>query len=113
MTGSRRLPILLGILSAVLTVVAIWLFLDNPTIGNTSLGNHTCAAPYDTVLNDSDNAPGGEPSPDADEVEARCIEAGENRFMLGAAAAGAAVILAVLAAPLAVRARRAPSKQVS
>jgi hypothetical protein len=67
----------------------------------------TCTAPYDTVLNDADNVPGGEPPPDAHEVETRCIDAGEARFTQGSVAGGAAVLLAALAAALAIRQRTA------
>ncbi len=105
MARSRRLPLLLGIVSAVFAVVAIWAFLDNPTIDNTSLGDYTCAAPYDTVLNDADNVPGGEPPADADKVEARCTESGEDRFIQGSVAGGASVILAVMATALTFRGR--------
>jgi hypothetical protein len=105
MTRFRRLPVVLGILAAVCAAIGVWLVLDNPTVKSTSLGAYTCTAPYDTVLNDPDNVPGGEPPPDADEVEARCIAAGETRFTQGLFAGGAAVLLAAIAAALAVRGR--------
>jgi hypothetical protein len=59
----RRLPTVLGILAAVVGLFAAWWVLNNPTVYSSSLGeDYTCTAPYDTVLNDPDNVPGGEPS---------------------------------------------------
>jgi len=107
MTRYRRLPALLGILAAFCAIIGVWLIFDNPSVDSKSLGEYMCTAPYDTVLNDADNVPGGEPPPDADEVEARCIDAGEERFTQGSLAGGAAVMLAVLAAAFAVRQRPA------
>lgn len=107
MTRSRRLPVLLGVVAAICAAIGVWLIFDNPTVDSTILGEYLCTAPYDTVLNDADNVPGGEPPPDADEVEARCIDAGEERFTQGSVAGGAAVMLAVLATALAIRQRAA------
>ena len=83
--------------------MAVWLMLHNPTVESVSMGEYTCTAPYDTVLNDADNVPGGEPPPDADEVEAQCIDAGETLFKWGAASGAGAVLLAVAAGVLFVR----------
>jgi hypothetical protein len=104
---TRLRPVLspLGLLSGVVAVVGIWLVLHNPTVKNTSLGHYTCSAPYDTVLLDADNVPGGEPPADAEEVEARCINVGQARFTQGLVVGAAAVALAALTAVLAVRGR--------
>jgi len=97
----------LVLLSVVATVIAIWLLLHNPTVKSTSLGHYTCSAPYDTVLLDADNVPGGEPPADADEVEARCSDVGAARFTVGMMALVAGIALAALAGVLAVRGRTA------
>ena len=92
-----RIALLLGVVSIVLVGVALWLAVDNPTIDDTSRGDYTCLAPWDTVLNDAANYPGGEPPPDDDEIAARCRQAGEDRFDL-AIAAGVAAGVAALSA---------------
>jgi hypothetical protein len=107
MTRSRPVLALLGLLSALCALVAFWLLLHNPTVKSTSLGGYTCSAPYDTVLFDADNVPGGEPSADADEVEARCIDVGQGRFAQGLVVGTAAVALAALTTVLTIR--RQPS----
>ncbi|MFL6131609.1 MAG: hypothetical protein ACJ72A_02335 [Nocardioidaceae bacterium] len=105
MTRSRRL-VAAGVLSAILAAIAIWLVLHNPTVDDTSLGDgYPCSAPYDTVLNDADNVPGGEPPADADEVEARCVDVGQARFGQGLVAGAAAVLLAAVTAVPAMRGR--------
>jgi hypothetical protein len=104
-TRSRRLLATLGPVSATLAVTAIWLVLHNPTIDATSRGDYVCLAPYDTVLNDADNMPGGEPPPDADEIGARCRDLGGARFSQGVGVGGGAVVLAALTALLARRSR--------
>jgi hypothetical protein len=97
----------LALLAGVLAIAALWLALDNPDIDNTSRGNnYTCAAPYDTVLNDADNLPGGEPPADSDSIAARCVDAGEARFVQSVATGLGAIVLTGNAAGLAVRARR-------
>lgn len=107
MTRQRPLVVFLGLLSAVLAVVALWLAQDNPDIDNTSRGDqYTCAAPYDTVLNDADNVPGGEPPADSDSIASRCVDAGEARFVQAVAAGAGAVVLVVIVGGLAIRARR-------
>jgi hypothetical protein len=111
MTSSRRVFALLPLLSLVVAAVAVWLLLHNPTVKSTSLGHYTCSAPYDTVLLDADNVPGGEPSADANAVEARCIDAGNARFTAGSVVGGAAVAVAALAAVMAMRGRTATKQQ--
>lgn len=90
----------LAIAACVICVVALWLAVDNPTISGTSRGDYPCLAPWDTVLNDADNYPGGEPPPDDDEIAARCREAGEQRFhqavTVGVAAGGVAIAAGVV-----------------
>lgn len=62
-------------------VVGIWLAFDNPEIDGTSKGDgYTCLAPWDTVLNDADNYPGGEPPADADEIAELCREVRRQQF---------------------------------
>lgn len=99
----RRATAALGLLTAVLAGMALWLAVDNPTVGDTSGGEHSCLAPWDTVLNDANNEPGGEPPLDADQVASRCERAGEERFdravMVGMASGATAV--AVLGAGVA------------
>ncbi len=111
MTRSRRAFALLGLLAVVVALVATWLLLHNPTVKSTTLGGYTCSAPYDTVLLDADNVPGGEPPADADEVEARCIDVGKARFTQGLGLGVAAVALAALATVLAVRGRAATEQE--
>lgn len=97
---------MLGLVSAALAATAIWLVLHNPTIDGTSRGeDYTCLAPYDTVLNDADNLPGGEPPPDAEVIGARCRDLGEARFAQGVGVGGGAVVVAALTALIALRSR--------
>ena len=98
----RTLAIVAGLLAVVavlLAAVAVWLATDNPDIGGTSFGDsYQCLAPWDTVLNDANNAPGGEPPPDSDEIAARCRAAGEDRFSQAvpfSIAAGVAAVAAI------------------
>jgi hypothetical protein len=109
-SSTRPPPVALGLLSVLFAVLALWLVLHNPTVDSASLGEYTCTAPYDTVLNDADNVPGGEPPPDADEVEARCIDSGETRFNLGLVSGAAAVVLVGTAGVLALRSRVTTSR---
>lgn len=89
-----RLQAVLGLLAATLAATAIWLTFDNPDIDGTSRGDdYTCLAPWDTVLNDADNMPGGEPPPDAEEIGARCRDVGHNRFVMAGMSGAAAVVL--------------------
>jgi hypothetical protein len=96
-----RLHVVLGLLAGALAVTAIWLAFDNPDIDGTSRGDdYTCLAPWDTVLNDADNMPGGEPPPDAQEIAARCRDAGQTRFAVAGVSGSAAVALAGLTTAL-------------
>ena len=73
---------------------AIWLAFDTPDIDGTSRGDdYTCLAPWDTVVNDADNIPGGEPPPDAAEIGARCRDEGQARFALAGVSGVVAVAL--------------------
>jgi len=109
----RRAAISLALLAAVLALVALWLVQDNPTINHTSRGDdYPCLAPYDTVLNDANNYPGGEPPPDGGHIERRCREAGQERFRTAievAVAAGAVAVSAGVVALLAYRRDRRPA----
>jgi len=98
MTRSRRAFALLGLLSVIVGVAALWLLLHNPTVESTSLGHYTCSAPYDTVLLDADNVPGGEPPPEGDAVVDRCLDVGKARFTQGLVVGEASIGLAALAA---------------
>ena len=99
-----RVLVLLVAFTAVLAVTAIWVTFDNPDIDGTSRGDaYTCLAPWDTVLNNADNYPGGEPPPDADEIATRCRDAGHERFQWAVATGSAAVVVAALATTLAWR----------
>lgn len=99
----RRATAALGLLTVVLAGVALWLAVDNPTVGDTGGDEHSCLAPWDTVLNDANNEPGGEPPSEADQIARRCERAGEERFdravSVGVATGAAAV--AVLGAGVA------------
>jgi hypothetical protein len=100
--GSKALRALLGLAAVALAVTAVWLTFDNPVIDGTSRGDdYTCLAPWDTVLNDADNFPGGEPPPDGEEIAEDCREAGRERFDMAVASGSAAVVLAVLSIALA------------
>lgn len=104
MTRSRSLLGMLVLLTATLVVAAAWLVLHNPSIDGTSRGDdYPCLAPYDTVLNNADNVPGGEPAPDGDEIGTRCRSLGQKRFNQGLAAGSAAVALGAVTMLLAVR----------
>lgn len=90
--------------AVVLASTAVWLPFDNPDIDGTSRGdNYACLAPWDTVLNDVDNFPGGEPPPDGEAIAARCRALGHDRFEMAVASGSAAVVLALLAMGLARR----------
>ncbi|WBQ05975.1 hypothetical protein [Kribbella sp. CA-293567] len=105
MTRSPAFRRLLTALAIALPLAAIWLMFDNPTIDNTSrAATYTCLAPYDTVLNDANNYPGGEPPPDSEDIAHRCRQAGQTRFNLAAGTAAAAIPIGI--AMLAVRRRR-------
>ena len=78
--------------------VALWLSVDNPAIAHTRRGHYVCLAPWDTVLNDANNEPGGEPPRDAAEIKMRCREAGEARFDTAVAFGVAAGAVALAAA---------------
>lgn len=83
MSALRRAPLLLALVAASLALAAAWLPFDNPGIRGTSRGGvYQCPAPWDTVLNEVSNRPNGEEPPDADQIEARCTEAGRHRFFL-------------------------------
>ena len=98
MTRSRAVRVLLALAGATLVVTAVWLTFDNPDIDGTSRGDaYHCLAPWDTVLNDADNFPGGEPPHDGEEIAARCREAGRTRFGTAVAAGLAAAVVAGLA----------------
>ena len=111
MERDRTLPRLrlggfsLALLALALACGALWPALDNPTISNTSRGdNYPCLAPYDTVLNDANNFPGGESPPNGDQIAERCREAGEHRFdtattrlVAGGVAAVAAGVIGLVA----------------
>jgi hypothetical protein len=98
---SHPLAVVPGVAAAFLAAIAIWLVMHNPTIDNTSFGEYSCSAPYDTVLNDADNVPGGEPAPDGGQISARCRRSGQARFTQGAVAGAAAAALAATAVLLA------------
>lgn len=105
MTASRPI-VLLTLVAAVLAATSLWLAFDNPEIDSTSKGEgYPCLAPWDTVLNDADNVPGGEPPPDAEQIGSRCREAGSNRFDLAVATGSVAAVMAVIAVAASVRRR--------
>lgn len=85
--------------AVVLAGAAMWLAFDNPDVdGGTRSDSYTCLAPWDTVLNDADNLPGGEPPPDGEAIAARCRTAGEGRFNRSVVVGGTAVVCLVAAA---------------
>src|SRR3954465_12568205 len=99
---SGNLPLVLVAVAVLLAVLAGWLLLHNPTIDGTSRGDaYSCAAPYDTVLNDADNVPGGEPATDADDIAARCRSAGQDRFGLAVGVGVLGLLLGLTGAALA------------
>ena len=113
MRAARYLTWALVVLGAVLAVTALVLAVDNPEIDGTSRGDdYPCLAPWDTVLNDANNYPGGEPPADDDEIAARCEAAGRERFGHAVGfGVGAAVLLgsAVVVVWIADRWDRRPS----
>jgi hypothetical protein len=98
-TRSRTVPVLIALVAAALSAAAaLWLAYDNPDIDGTSRGpSYTCLAPWDTVLNDADNVPGGEPPADAADIATRCRDAGQDRFRLAMASGISALVLTVVA----------------
>ncbi len=78
----RRLAGLVSALGLALLVAGGWLWFDNPTIDEGRDGNPTydCLAPYDTVLNDASNFPGGEPPVNGESIDRKCRAAGRERF---------------------------------
>lgn len=83
----------------------LWAAFDNPTIHGTSNGNYQCVAPWDTVLNDTIDFPGGEPWVDGDEIAERCRVAGEDRFRWAWPSGAVAVLSALTLVVLRVRGR--------
>lgn len=59
--------------------------------------------PYDTVLNDADNVPGGEPATDGTGIASRCSSVGQARFNLALGAGVMAVLFGFIATRLALR----------
>lgn len=102
-----------ALLAIALAGVALLLAVDNPAISHTARGDkYACLAPWDTVLNDADNYPGGEPPTDGDQIEQRCRQAGEDRFktaMVLAAASGAVAVTAGVVGLVARRRDRRPT----
>lgn len=84
--------------AAAAVAAGLWLAFDNPTIEGTSKGDYPCLAPWDTVLNSADNAPGGEPPRDADDIAQRCRDAGTVQFLESVAVVVAGLALVVAAA---------------
>ena len=100
MTGNVALA---GVL---LTLMSLWFVFNNPQIGGTSYGDtYRCLAPWDTVLNDAQNYPGGDTPADAEDIAARCRQAGERSFGVGVATAIAAAIALAASGILALRNR--------
>lgn len=113
MNRYRAVPLLLSAATA-LVGIAVWLTLDNPEIDGASRGDtYTCLAPWDTVLNDADNIPGGEPAPDGEEIGERCRELGHQRFAWAVASGLSAVALSLLPAALVWRRSRAGTRSLS
>ena len=92
---------MIGLAAGALAVLAAWLAFDNPEIDRTGRGDdYQCLAPWDTVLNDADNVPDGEPPPDAAQIGSRCRDSGQDRVdravVVVAGAAGSAALGAVI-----------------
>lgn len=86
-------------IAVLLGVLGLWLAFDNPNVGAWSRGqSYQCLAPWDTVLNDASNVPGGDLESDSEEVAARCRDAGRQRFALAGGSALGSVVIGVLAA---------------
>lgn len=100
MSLRRVVPAVLLLAAVVLAIAAVLLAFDNPEVADTSRGDHSCLAPWDTALNGADNFPGGEPPADGQVIASRCRAAGNERFDLayvaGVAALGALVAGATL-----------------
>lgn len=96
-----------------LVLAGLLLGITNPTVderrhwaGSASEPPYTCLAPYDTVLNDADNVPGGEPALNDATIAARCRAAGQERYRQGATLVGLGVLAGVGAAAGVVARRR-------
>jgi uncharacterized membrane protein len=99
MTRSR-VSIVLVIVAVALALAAVWLaFIHNPDVDNASPSDDdfTCAAPFDTALNDDAANFPGDPPPN-EEVAARCWEVGNDRFELAIYSGVAAMGIGTLAA---------------
>ena len=77
----------LGLVTAacVLAIAALAFAFNNPDVaGSVDPGRtgptYQCLAPWDTVLNQADNFPGGEPPSDGEAIAARCRAAGRASF---------------------------------
>ena len=102
----RRLTGNLALAGVLLTLMALWFIFYNPRIGGTSYGdNYRCLAPGDTVLNDAQNSTGGDPPADAEDIAARCRQAGERSFTVGVGAGVSAAIALAASGMLAWRNR--------
>ncbi|MFC5176723.1 hypothetical protein [Nocardioides taihuensis] len=95
-------------LAILCATAAVWLALDNPEIHGADNALYTCAAPWDTAVNDADNVSGGEPVPGGADLAVRCVVVGEQRFDLAVVAGTCAVLLGLVALALAFGTRSRP-----
>jgi hypothetical protein len=98
-------------LAILCATAAVWLALDNPEIHGADNALYTCAAPWDTAVNDADNVAGGEPVAGGADLAARCVVVGEQRFDLAMVAGTCAALLTLVGIGLAFGSRPRPERQ--
>ncbi|MGH1562019.1 hypothetical protein [Mumia sp. DW29H23] len=88
---------MLIVAAGVLALAAVVLAADNPDVPADpswdGTASYTCLAPYDAVLLNERDTPGGEQPPDYDELVRTCRQAQVERFTLAVGAALAAALL--------------------
>ena len=98
----------LVVAALILVVAGGWFAVHNPSVsvrpgdGYPGWGDedYTCLAPYDVVLNDADNTPGGEPPPGAERIKGDCDRAARRSFTVATMSLGSGVLLGITAAVL-------------
>ena len=97
-------------LAILCATAAVWLAVDNPEIHGADNALYTCAAPWDTAVNDADNVAGGEPVAGGADLAARCVVVGEQRFDLALVAGTCAALVALVGIGLAFGSRPRPDR---
>ena len=106
-SSSGTVALGLIVVTVALGFVALWGAFANPSIDSVGYSvPYTCRAPWETVLNEADNWPGGDPPADAADIAAWCRAAGEQRFAVARVAGIAALVAATAALAAGIAAAR-------